>query len=118
MIKDNRKNIRSLELRKLICARNENRGSSEVRIYQVSKMDFIAKDNFALINWRRVGRFEPPLLMNVQFKEIKAKEKVRKTGEWSKYPCHTQAVETCIRLVSESVYGVKKRHGFILNRIQ
>ncbi|GBL85919.1 hypothetical protein AVEN_63232-1 [Araneus ventricosus] len=83
--------------------------------------DFKAKDYFALINWQRVGRFEPPLLMNVPFKEIEAMVKVRKTVEWSKYPCHTQAVERCIRLVSEaseSVYGEEKRHGFILNRIQ
>ncbi len=44
-----------------------------------------------------------------------------KAEEWSKYPCHTQSVELCIRLVSEaseSVCGEEKRHGFILNRIQ
>ncbi|GBL84505.1 hypothetical protein AVEN_272411-1 [Araneus ventricosus] len=84
-------------------------------------MDFKANDYFALINFQRVGRFEPPLLINLQFKEIKTMVKVRKTEEWSKYPCYTQAVETCIRLeseVSESVYGEEKRHGFISNRIQ
>ncbi|GBL74011.1 hypothetical protein AVEN_230928-1 [Araneus ventricosus] len=108
MLTDNRENIRSLELRKLICARNENRGSSEERIFQVSKIDFKAKDYFALINWKRGGRLEPLLLMNVPFKEIEALVKVGKTEEWSKYPCHTQAVERCICLVSEaseSVYG-------------
>ncbi|GBM87549.1 hypothetical protein AVEN_107199-1 [Araneus ventricosus] len=121
MLTDKRENISSLALRKLFCARNENRGSSEVRIFQVPKLDFNAKDYFTLINWQRVGRFEPPLLMNVPFKEIVAMLKVKKTEEWSKYPCHAQAVERCIRLVSEaseSVYGDEKRHGFILNRIQ
>ncbi|GBM77822.1 hypothetical protein AVEN_267560-1 [Araneus ventricosus] len=118
---DHRENIRSLALRKLICARNENRGSSEVRIFQVPKIDFKAKCHFALINWKRVGCSEPPLFMNVPFKEIVAMLKVRKKEEWSKYPCRTQAVERCIRLMSEaseSVYGEEKRHGFILNRKQ
>ncbi|GBM70805.1 hypothetical protein AVEN_142094-1 [Araneus ventricosus] len=118
MLTDKRENVKSLEPRKLFCARNVNRGSSQVRIFQVPKLDFNEKDYFALINWQRVGRFEPPLLMNVPFKEIVAMVKVRKTEEWSKYPCHAQAVERCIRLVSESVYGEEKRHGFILNRIQ
>ncbi|GBN06576.1 hypothetical protein AVEN_62671-1 [Araneus ventricosus] len=121
MLTDNRENIRSLALRKLICARNESRGSSEVRIFQVPKIDFKATDHFALFNWKRVGCSEPPLLMNVPFKEIVAMVKVRKKEEWSKYPCHTEAVERCIRLMSEaseSVYGEEKRHGFILNRKQ
>ncbi|GBM30427.1 hypothetical protein AVEN_203004-1 [Araneus ventricosus] len=121
MLTDNRENIRSLAQQKLICARNGNRGSSEVRIFQLPKIDLKAKDYFALINWQRAGRFEPPLLLNVPFKEIVAMVKVRKTEELSKYPCHTQAVERCIRLVSEaseSVYGEEKRHGFILNRMQ
>ncbi|GBL81334.1 hypothetical protein AVEN_143644-1 [Araneus ventricosus] len=91
MLTDNRENIRSLALRKLICARIENRGSSEVRIFQVPKIDFKAKDYFELINWRRVRRFEPPVLMNVPFKEIEAMVKM---------------------------YGEEKRYGFILNRIQ
>ncbi|GBL74782.1 hypothetical protein AVEN_243640-1 [Araneus ventricosus] len=84
-------------------------------------MDFRSKDYFALITWQRVGCFKPPLLMNVPFKEIETMVKVRKTEEWSKYLCDTQAVERCIRLVSEeseSVYGKEKRHNFILNRIR
>ncbi|GBL81261.1 hypothetical protein AVEN_143587-1 [Araneus ventricosus] len=64
--------MRSLALRRLVSARNENRGSSEVRIFQVPKIDFKASDYFALINWQRVEHFEPPLLMNVPFKEIEA----------------------------------------------
>ncbi|GBN17570.1 hypothetical protein AVEN_140252-1 [Araneus ventricosus] len=80
-----------------------------------------AKDYLALINWQQVGRFEPPDLMNVPFKEIEAMVKVRKSEEWSKYPCHNQAVERCIHSVSEtseSIYGEEKRHDFKLNRMQ
>ncbi|GBM90797.1 hypothetical protein AVEN_847-1 [Araneus ventricosus] len=87
--------------------------------FQVPKIDFKAKDYFELINWQLVGRFEPSLLMNVPFKDMLAMVKVRKTEEWLKYPCHTQAVERCFRIVSEaseSVYGDEKRHCFILNR--
>ncbi|GBN31896.1 hypothetical protein AVEN_128458-1 [Araneus ventricosus] len=47
-------------------------------IFRDHCLDFKAKDYFALINWQRVGSFEPPLLMNVSFKEIEAIVKVRR----------------------------------------
>ncbi|GBL75620.1 hypothetical protein AVEN_154938-1 [Araneus ventricosus] len=73
MLTDNRENIRSLALRKLICARNENRVLSDKEFFKCQKIDFKAKDYFAIINWQQVGPFEPPLLMNVPFKEIEPK---------------------------------------------
>jgi len=41
--------------------------------------------------------------------------------DYPKYPCHTQAVERCVKLVTESakaVCGVKARDGFIRVRLE
>ena len=39
----------------------------------------------------------------------------------SKFPCHTQGTERCIRLVTEAsaaVFGEEQRHGFIFARLE
>ncbi|GBN78061.1 hypothetical protein AVEN_227845-1 [Araneus ventricosus] len=54
--------------------------------FQVPKIDFKAKDYFALINWKRVGPFEPPLLMNVPFKKIEAMNQEKKKNDQLRIP--------------------------------
>ncbi|GBO20426.1 hypothetical protein AVEN_12187-1, partial [Araneus ventricosus] len=44
--------------------------NTEEEFFKYQKIDFKANHYFALINWQRVGPFEPPLLINVPFKEI------------------------------------------------
>ena len=93
MLTDNRENVRSLALQKLISFKNENKGKGEVRVFKVPKIDFEAKDYFELIDWQMSGSYEPPLLINVPLKDIENIVNVGKTEVWSEYPCHTQAVE-------------------------
>ena len=41
--------------------------------------------------------------------------------DFPKYPCHTQAIERCVKLVTEAsstVCGVKSRDGFIRVRLE
>ncbi|XP_055922808.1 uncharacterized protein LOC129953593 [Eupeodes corollae] len=64
---------------------------------------------------------EPPLTRKISDDDLRAMvQNVPENIELSKYPCHTQAVERCIKLVTEasaSVCGQESRDGFIKARI-
>ena len=72
-----------------------------------------------MIDWETSQLSEPPLtalLTNEQL--IAIKDAPLKVAD---YPCHTQAVERAVRLVSEAsacVIGHDARNGFIRQRIQ
>ena len=64
------------------------------------------------------GRFEPPLTINFTVEQL---EKIAEEPLICDIPCHSQAVERCVRLVTEAssqVYGEDARDGFIRARIK
>ena len=75
--------------------------------------DFNAIDYVGMIKWIVFNVTPPPLLRNVPDDKI---EEMIKTGiplipDFNKFPCHTQAVERCVKLVTEAiakVYAVLK----------
>ena len=72
-----------------------------------------------MIDWNKANLTEPPLTKMLSDDEIKSFDEI--PFEVPKYPCHTQAVERAIRLVSEastSVVGFEARDGFIRQRIR
>lgn len=76
-----------------------------------------------LIDWQNIAITSPPLLGNVEVEELKEiiKEIQNKNFEVPHYPCHTQAVERCVKLVTEvslSVISSKTRNGFIKTRLE
>ena len=71
-----------------------------------------------MIDWENPGITEPPLTLSMTDAQITA----FKTSPFDvpHYPCHTQAVERGICLVSEAsskVVGQKAREGFLRQRI-
>ena len=86
-------------------------------------MNFSAADYIDMIDWQNTTVTEPPLLAAVSEQDI---EMFVACGEvpvidFPKYPCHTQAVERCVKLVTEAssaVCGVKARDGFIRVRLE
>ena len=67
-----------------------------------------------LIDWEEFVLSEPPLTLPKTDAEVSAFRDV--AFEVPKYPCHTQAVERAIRLVSEAstaVVGQEARNGYI-----
>jgi len=62
--------------------------------------------------------FEPPLTMQLPVEQL---EKIAKEPLRMEMPCHSQAVERCVRMVTEAssqVYGMDARDGYIKARIK
>ena len=92
--------------------------SSTIRKYRLPKINFMAETYVDLIDWEASFLTEPPLTLEKTDAEISAFRD--SPFQVPKYPCHTQAVERAIRLVSEAstaVIGQEARNGFIRQRI-
>jgi len=119
MLSDERTNIRELAYRRILAARSEKKLSSRVREFRIPPINFEAKDYTELVEWQQIDRYEPPLTKHISDEEIVACIKshdATQVHELEKFPCHTQATERCVRLVTEasaSVCGQSSRDGFI-----
>jgi len=120
MISDEQKHIRELAMRRILRARSESYG---IRHFKIPPLRFDATEYFDLIDWQSCDVTEPPLLS-----EISENDMAMYIGsgyvpkiDFPKYPCHTQAVERCVKLVTEAaaaVCGAKARDGFIRVRLE
>jgi len=92
--------------------------SSTIQKYRLPKINFMADSYVQLIDWVESLLSEPPLTLPKSDAEVSAFRDV--AFQVPKYPCHTQAVERAIRLVSEAstdVVGQEARNGYIRQRI-
>lgn len=117
MIMDERQHVRELGLRRVLKARESCKGKS-IRNFRVPTLDFNAIDYIDMVQWDICNVTPPPLLRNVPDEEIEEMIKTGRpfTSDFAKFPCHTQAVERCVKLVTEaskSVCGTEARDGFI-----
>ena len=93
--------------------------TSRVRKYVVPKINFKATSYTQLIDLQKPGITEPPLTLSMSDAQISSFKET--PFEVPSYPCHTQAVERAVRLVSEAsskVVGQKARDGYIRQRIR
>src|SRR6266516_3714166 len=89
----------------------------------ISTLNFDAKNYTDLIDWQNTDVTELPLLEDISVDEL---EMLVASGEtpvtdFPRYPCHTQAVERTVKLVTEastSVCGEKAKDGFIRVRLE
>ena len=82
-------------------------------------MNFSATSYTELIDWESAKLTEPPFTLD--FKEADLFAIKEAPLEVPNYPCHTQAVERAIKLVSEAsaaVVGQEAREGFISQQIK
>ena len=92
--------------------------SSKVRKYILPKINFKAETYMELIDWETSQLSEPPFTLTMTNEQLTSLKD--SPLEVPAYPCHTQAVERAIRLVTEassSVIGHEAREGFIRQRI-
>ena len=92
MLSDNDQSIRKLAVERIISARV--RGETGVRTFKIPVINFSAENYYNLIeyddNW-----LEPRLTLGINDKELHC-------IDFEKYPCHNQAVERIICIVSET----------------
>ena len=121
MISDERQNIRELGLRRILKARLEK--SPTLREFRIPKLNFDAGEYFDLIDWQDTAVTEPPLTVNVSEADIRLFVATHgdSTVEFHRYPCHTQSVERCVKIVTEAslaLCGQPAREGFIRSRLE
>lgn len=116
MIFDEKEYIRKKAIQLLEKCRNS---SSNLRKFEVPKINFNAKTVSGMINFNLVNVSYPPLLANVSKDDLKDLYKSDLGKTIAQIPCHSQAVERNVKLVTEAAASVteKHRHGFILNTI-
>lgn len=97
--------------------------SGQIRRFTVlAKLNFDAADYFDMIDWAVCPISEPPIIKamtNAELRDLITTE-VTPAVIFPKFPCHTQAVERHVKLVTEAakaVCGKKSRDGFIRARV-
>lgn len=123
MITDDRHSIKELGLRRILRARKNS--SLEVREFIIPDIDLNASDYFELIDWQKNVITSPPLLRSLTDDNIRKMIGDKTFSalddmEFHLFPCHTQPVERCVKLVTEasnSVVGHEARDGFIRAKI-
>lgn len=121
MISDERQYIRELGLRRILKARLEK--CHTLRMFNIPKLYLDSHDYIEVINWKDNEITEPPLTADVSEEDIRlfVKSGGQSTIEFERFPCHTQSVERCVKLVTEAslaVCGEESRDGFIRSRLQ
>ena len=121
MIYDESAIIRELGLRRILKAR-ECAEETIPRTFKLPKLIFSATSYYSMINWQTIQVTEPPATKKLSTEDIIT---LVNTKELPKlipdFPCHTQAVERLIKLVTEastSVVGNEARDGYIRNKIE
>lgn len=127
MIRDKNKNIRTLACQRILKARNnrDKNPLNTVRKFLVPKIKFGAKSYYDLIDWRTTKLTEPPLTMKFSPQDlISIAENGENSDLWQSenfsIPCHTQAVERCVKMVTECSATVtsKRRDGIIRSKLK
>lgn len=125
MIFDEKKDTRQEAFQHITSARNLNK--SKLRKFMTPELNFLADDYVSIINWDKSEVTEPPIIAS--FSLDKLKEIVENGGssisseqiEIYNIPCHTQAVERCVKMVtsaSSSIADVDNRDGYIRSKIE
>lgn len=118
MVIDKRNHIRELGYRRLLKARKFASKGDPIREFVPPKLNFEAKDYTEIIHWNTCSLTPPPLLRELNDDEIRlfVSRESKPIMDFKQFPCHTQAVERCVKLVTEAsnkVCGQSARDGFI-----
>ncbi|GBM10880.1 hypothetical protein AVEN_42134-1 [Araneus ventricosus] len=107
-----------LSHRRILKARQKVSKKKTVRNFVPLKINFQASDYVEIINWNSCVVYPPPLLRDLSEDDINSliNSDTTPIREIQKFPRHTQVVEKCIKLVTETsnkVCGHEARDGYI-----
>lgn len=122
MLTDERQAIRELGLRRIMRARASKTRLRVVRYFEVPPLNFDAAEYIDMIDWKNCVVTEPPVTKSLSDAELETLVRSKETPvvEFPRFPSHTQAVERCVKGVTEAsiaVMGQEARDGFIRARI-
>lgn len=117
LLTDQEKKYKELAVRRILKARTVT--TTVIREFNIPTINFEAKHYSELIFWDEVNVTEPPITANIEMSLTKISDV--NFPDFPHFPCNTQAVERCVRLVTEAslaVCGQENRDGFIQARIK
>lgn len=120
MMLDDREVVRKLAIRRILAARNKKKSGIVRKFIVPSSFNLEAKDIIDLINWQEELVYEPPLTQTMSDDSLKDLLINPMEFEIPKFPCHTQAVERSVKMVTEAsteVFTAKRRDGLIHAKI-
>ena len=124
MITDEQKPAyQELAWRRILRCREERVPSQRVRTFRTPSLNFKATSYIGLIDWSSIQISEPVLTKCIETATIKEiiPNKQFSSNVIPNLPCHTQAVELHIKIVTEAsaaVVGHENREDYIFNRIK
>lgn len=92
---------------------------TKVRKYVVPTINFNPKSVYSLIDLSKLEITIPPLLSDLNSETLSNLHESKLGNVIRQIPCHSQAVERSVKLVTEAASAVTdvNRHGFILNKL-
>lgn len=123
MLVDKREHIRELGYRRILKARKFVPTNKTIRSCQPPKLNFKASDYTEIIDWNKCALYPPPILRKLSEDNIREiiNSAAKPVREIQNFPCHTQAVERTVKLVSEAsskVCGFVNRDGYIRSTLK
>lgn len=124
MLTDGDKNVRKLGLQRVVNAKKQAATDVSIRKFKIPTLNFSAKNYTDLIDWDESDICCPPVLSNFDandFQSMLDTNNIPMDWKFSDFPCHTQAVERTVKLVTEAsnkVYGKENRDSHILATLE
>lgn len=121
MLFDERPNVRRLGCEKILNARESGDEIEKVREYQRPVINFECNDYIDMIDWNKVDNLtEPPFTRNWSYDDIMNYKTSNCIAEDLNIPCHIQATERHVKVVTETSLAVSapRREGVIITKIQ
>ena len=114
MVSDNQPHDRELGWRSILKARRK--GFNGVRRFKISQLTYASASYIGMIDWQANDITKPPLTKELTDAEIESYISEKTTISFPALPCHTQAVERMITLVTataQKVVGEGNRNCYV-----
>lgn len=115
MCDDDRQPIRALAYQRILNARNalKETPSAGIRKYKIPLLRYNSMDYVDMICWQKIDPEQqtPPLL----------RDPIKFDIDLANIPCHSQAVERCVKIVTEAskhVSSESQRDGYIIAKVR
>lgn len=107
MLCDSRLNVRQAAVHRILESRLTSTATT-IRVFKIPEINFEADDYTNLINWDKINFSEPPLIRGISndvLNKIGAGSIDLKNIQHFQMPCHSQAVERAVKVMSTYLFN-------------